>query len=62
MSAAHGKHTEPKACKDCRHIMGSLCSLVPDDQPQALRTVLFQRSSGFLRDCGPAAVFWEKKE
>jgi hypothetical protein len=60
--AAH-KHTEPRPCKDCRHLMGTgICSLVDDEQPLALRTVTFQRGSGFVRDCGPAGVFWEAKE
>jgi hypothetical protein len=58
------KYTQPRPCKDCRHVMGAnLCSLVDDeDTPITLRTTLFQRSSGFVRDCGPAGVFWEAKE
>ena len=66
-------HTKPLSCNDCRHQieficpecyqqMTGICSLVDDELPLAMRTVMFQRSSGFLRDCGPGGVFWEPRE
>jgi hypothetical protein len=64
LNADKGKaqHAEPKPCSECRHIMGQgICTLVDDEYPLALRTVTFQRSSGFLRDCGPGGVFWEPR-
>jgi hypothetical protein len=50
----------PRSCQECKHLDTlNTCKLVDDEAPHAIRTVLFQRSSGFVKDCGPSAVFWE---